>query len=274
MTAPAIDRAGSPVDRQRPGWVLAGVVLAVLLVFNGLLTFSVEVLYLPTYIGATPFPISAAFAAVINVVLVVGMGTVVSRPATMSLPVVAWLLGFVVCLSSGPGGDVMLADNWTTPFFLACGIVPAAAYLFWRSFVLPARTAGAARSGVTARSAAGRGAAAESAGGNRKAVKAAAAKSAVRKSAAEEGVTGKGATGTSAAENSTAGNSAGKSAAGDGGAGKNGAGKNTAGKSAAGNNAAGSSAAGNSAAPKSAGKSAPRKRTSGDSAPGRKSRGR
>lgn len=144
MTAPAIGRANSPVEDQRPGFVLAGVALVVLLVFNGLLTFTVEVLYLPTYIGATPFPISAAFAAVINLVLVLGMGTVVSRPATMSLPVLAWLLGFVVCLTTGPGGDVILTDSWTTPLFLACGIVPAGWYLFWRGFVLPARNAGKA----------------------------------------------------------------------------------------------------------------------------------
>lgn len=142
MTAPAIGRAGSLMQEQRPGFVLAGFALVLLLVFNGLLTFAVEVLYLPTYIGSTPFPISAAFAAVINLVLVLGMGTVVSRPATMSLPVLAWLIGFVVCLNTGPGGDVILTDNWTTPLFLACGVIPAGWYLFWRGFILPARHAG------------------------------------------------------------------------------------------------------------------------------------
>ncbi|WP_067893262.1 hypothetical protein [Nocardia vaccinii] len=135
---------GSPAQEQRPGFVLAGVALVLLLVFNGLLTFAVEVLYLPSYIGATPFPISAAFAAVINLVLVLGMGTVVSRPATMSLPVLAWLVGFVVCLTTGPGGDVILTDSWTTPLFLACGIVPAGWYLFWRGYILPARNSGKA----------------------------------------------------------------------------------------------------------------------------------
>ncbi len=141
MTAPAVDRAGSRTDVRPHGWALAGTLLALLLIFNGLLTFAVEVLYLPTYIGATPFPISAAFAAVINVVLVIAMGTVVSRPAAMSLPLLAWLVGFVVCLTSGPGGDIMLTDSWTTPLFLACGILPAGWYLFWRGFLLPAREA-------------------------------------------------------------------------------------------------------------------------------------
>ncbi|MQY19843.1 hypothetical protein [Nocardia macrotermitis] len=144
MTAPTIGRTESSAEEQRPGYLLAGVALAVLLVFNGLLTFAVEVLYLPSYIGATPFPISALFAAVINLVLVMGMATVVSSPAMMSLPVLVWLVGFVVCLTTGPGGDVILTDSWTTPLFLACGVIPAGGYLFWRGYVLPARNAGKA----------------------------------------------------------------------------------------------------------------------------------
>jgi hypothetical protein len=139
VTAPVIDRAHA--EPRPPGWALVGGLLAGVLTFNGLLSFAVEVLYLPTYIGSVPFPISAAFAAVGNILLVMGMGSVVSRPAPMALPVLAWLVGFVICLSSGPGGDVMLTNDWTTPLFLACGVVPVGWYLFWRGFLRPARAA-------------------------------------------------------------------------------------------------------------------------------------
>lgn len=139
MTAPSIDRAGAEADIKPPGWALVGALLAGVLTFNGLLSFAVEALYLPAYLGSTPFPISAAFAAIGNVLLVLGMGTVVSRPAAMGLPVIAWLIGFVICLSTGPGGDVILTDTWTTPLLLACGVVPAGWVLFRRAFVLPAR---------------------------------------------------------------------------------------------------------------------------------------
>jgi hypothetical protein len=141
VTASVVDRTGSRPEARPPGWALVGGLLAGVLAFEGLLSFAVEVLYLPAYLGSTPFPISAAFAAVGNVLLVLGMGTVVARPAALALPVVAWLIGFVVCLSTGPGGDVILTDNWTTPLFLACGVVPAGWVLFRRAFVLPAREA-------------------------------------------------------------------------------------------------------------------------------------
>ncbi|WP_216899428.1 hypothetical protein [Nocardia alni] len=139
MTAPVTDTARA--EPRPAGWALAGGLLAGLLVFNGLLSFAVEVLYLPTYLGSVPFPISAAFAAVVNILLAMGMGTIVSRPAAMALPVLAWLIGFVICLSPGPGGDVILTNDWTTPLFLACGIVPVGWYLFWRGFMRPARQA-------------------------------------------------------------------------------------------------------------------------------------
>jgi hypothetical protein len=114
---------------------LLGGVLAAVLVFDGLLSLVLEVLYLPLYLGTTPFPITAAVAAVVNVVLVRAMGVVVTRPAAMSLPLLAWLLGFLICASAGPGGDVLLTDNWPTPLLLASGAVPAGFYLFRRAFI-------------------------------------------------------------------------------------------------------------------------------------------
>ncbi len=129
MTA-AVDRLPAPAEGRGLAWSVLGAVL----VLDGLLTLALEVLFLPLYIGGTPVPISAAVAAVVNIALIAGMGAVVARPAAMSLPLVAWLLGFLFCSTAGPGGDVMLTDNWASPLLLACGLVPAGFYLFRRAF--------------------------------------------------------------------------------------------------------------------------------------------
>ncbi|MQY28560.1 hypothetical protein [Nocardia aurantia] len=118
-------------------WALLGALLAGVLVFDGLLTLVLEVLFLPSYLGGTPFPISALVAAFVNVLLVRGMATVATRPAALSLPLVAWLLGFLVCSTTGPGGDILLVDSWTAPLLLACGLVPAGFVLFRRTFLRP-----------------------------------------------------------------------------------------------------------------------------------------
>ncbi|MFI5777939.1 hypothetical protein [Nocardia sp. NPDC051570] len=133
MTAASIDRVRGADQARGPAWSVLGAVL----VLDGLLSLALEVLYLPTYVGSTPVPISAGVAAVVNVALIAGMGVVVTRPAALSLPLVAWLLGFLICSTAGPGGDVMLTDDWTSPLLLACGLVPAGFYLFRRAF--PAR---------------------------------------------------------------------------------------------------------------------------------------
>ncbi|WP_235916295.1 hypothetical protein [Antrihabitans cavernicola] len=105
------------------------VVLA-LLIFDGLLTVALEVLFLPTYIGSWPFPLSAVVAALVNVLLVVGARTVTDRTGEASLPLVAWGLGFMVALFGGPGGDVMLLASWPTILLLVLGVAPAGWVLF------------------------------------------------------------------------------------------------------------------------------------------------
>lgn len=114
-------------------WPMAGL-LAAVLVFDGLLTLVLEVLFLPIYVGGHPFPITAVIAAVVNVLLVRAMGLVVTRPAAMGLPLIAWLFGYLVCASPGPGGDIMLVADWTAALLLALGLAPAAFYLFRRAF--------------------------------------------------------------------------------------------------------------------------------------------
>ncbi|MFF0491604.1 hypothetical protein ACWDSJ_20250 [Nocardia sp. NPDC003482] len=135
MTAAAVGRAG--VAARGPVWGVVGALVAGVLVVDGVLSLALEVLYLPMYVGATPVPVTAAVAAVVNVLLVAGMGVVASRPAALGLPLIAWLLGYLICSTAGPGGDVLLPADWTALLLLACGLIPAGFYLFRRAF--PAR---------------------------------------------------------------------------------------------------------------------------------------
>lgn len=137
MTSAVPNRTASLPGGSRYAWPVLGGLLAAVLVFDGLLAVILEVLYLPLHIGATAFPIAALVAAVVNVLLVMGMRVVAARPAAMALPVMAWLFGFLICSTTGPGGDVLLTDSWTSPLLLACGIVPVGLYLFRESFLRP-----------------------------------------------------------------------------------------------------------------------------------------
>ncbi|MEU2042894.1 hypothetical protein [Nocardia niwae] len=134
MTTKIDDHAGdrAPVAAEathRPMGV-AGLAILVLLILNALLTLALEVLYLPTYLGSVAFPISAVVAGVVNVLLVAGARSVSRRPAVLGLPLVVWTFGFLVCASTGPGGDVLLGSDWRTALLLFAGLLPPLAYLY------------------------------------------------------------------------------------------------------------------------------------------------
>ncbi|MBF6339442.1 hypothetical protein IU450_26625 [Nocardia abscessus] len=135
MTTKVDDHAGdhAPVAAgatRLPVSVALGQVIVVLLIFDALVTLALEVLYLPTYLGSLAFPVSVVAAGVVNVLLVAGVRTVTRRPAVLGLPVVAWAFGFLVCASRGPGGDVLLGNDWRTALLLFSGLLPPLAYIY------------------------------------------------------------------------------------------------------------------------------------------------
>lgn len=119
--------AASPVLIPAP--ILDRTILG-LLVFDGLLSLLLGVLYLPTYLGTVPFPISAFISGAVNVALVFGARTVTDRIGLQSLPLVAWICGFLVCATAGPGGDVLLTQSWETLLFLVVGAGPPVVLLY------------------------------------------------------------------------------------------------------------------------------------------------
>lgn len=106
--------------------------ILVVLVIDAFITLALEVLYLPTYFGSTAVPLSGVLAGVVNILLVMGARAVSTRVAAMFLPLAAWTFGFLVCASTGPGGDIMLASDWRTVLLLFCGLVPPLIYLYIR----------------------------------------------------------------------------------------------------------------------------------------------
>jgi hypothetical protein len=120
MTIAATDSEHGIVDR----------LLLALLVFDGFLTALLAVLFLPAHLGSVAMPVSALVAGVVNVLLVWGARSVSGTVGRASWPLVAWFVGFLVCMVGGPGGDGLLPADWRTLLLLAAGLLPPIVLLF------------------------------------------------------------------------------------------------------------------------------------------------
>lgn len=101
-------------------------ILAVLAV-DGFVVAVLEVLYLPTYLGGAQFPISILVAAVVNVALVLVTTRITQRGVLVLAPLLAWVLGLVVCMMQVPGGSIVLTqtEHTRTLLLLLMGLGPA-----------------------------------------------------------------------------------------------------------------------------------------------------
>ncbi|WP_206615784.1 hypothetical protein [Rhodococcus xishaensis] len=101
-----------------------------LLTLDGFLCAVLTVLFLPAYIGTAPFPVSILVAAGVNLLLVVGARQFTDRVLVAALPLFGWLFGFGICTIGGPGGDVLVFEDWRTLLLFVAAILPAGVYLF------------------------------------------------------------------------------------------------------------------------------------------------
>ncbi|NUS45504.1 MAG: hypothetical protein HOQ24_17660 [Mycobacteriaceae bacterium] len=119
-------------------WLASRVVLA-LLVLDGFVTAVLEVLYLPTYLGQYPFPLSVALAAVLNAALVFAAATVAAGSGLrMAAPLIAWITGLACCaFALAPGGSILLTAGMSgrALLLLIVGATPAALYAMFTSRV-------------------------------------------------------------------------------------------------------------------------------------------
>jgi hypothetical protein len=88
-----------------------------------------EVLYLPVYIGTVAVPFGALGAALTNAMLVYAAGWFTTRTSVAALPVIGWLVAVLVLSSGGPGGDVLVPNDWRALLLFGLGLLPAAVIL-------------------------------------------------------------------------------------------------------------------------------------------------
>ncbi|GAA0513685.1 hypothetical protein GCM10011581_04500 [Saccharopolyspora subtropica] len=106
-----------------------GVVFGFLLL-DAVLLALIELLFLPSYIGAVQFPITAAVAAVTTPLLVAEAARISPRRRVAGAPLVVWFATVFVVGMFGPGGDVVLLGNdWRTLLLIGGGALPGALML-------------------------------------------------------------------------------------------------------------------------------------------------
>ncbi|MGH3433947.1 MAG: hypothetical protein ACRDQB_14040 [Thermocrispum sp.] len=119
-------------------------VLLTLLLVNAVLLATVELFFAPLRLDGsllpmadwTPVPVSLLLAAVTTPWLVSQTARLAAKMAAPSwlagVPLVLWVLTVVVLGLTGPGGDLVLPQDWRGVGLLAAGVVPGALVLGMR----------------------------------------------------------------------------------------------------------------------------------------------
>jgi hypothetical protein len=105
------------------------------LAVDGVLSAIGGALFLPSYIGAVPFPISSLVSGVLNGALVWLAGRWTTSVRVAVLPLWTWLLAVLFMGQTGPGGDVIFAGRGIMAYglflLLAAGLAPSV-WVLWR----------------------------------------------------------------------------------------------------------------------------------------------
>jgi hypothetical protein len=126
------------VNPRRPA--VRDEVLFTLVLIDAVLLATLELLFLPlrvrdlTDVGPDwltdqSVPISILVALVTGPLLVIAAAGVTRRPMTASAPLLVWLLAMLAVGAFGPGGDVLLLNDWRSVVLLAAGTLPGAMVL-------------------------------------------------------------------------------------------------------------------------------------------------
>ncbi|AKS32966.1 hypothetical protein [Mycolicibacterium goodii] len=129
LTAQSV-RVAANTDDADP--VFTGIVLT-LLAIDGVISAVVGALFLPVYLGAIPFPISAVLTGAVNLALVWAGAHRSDSLLRAGLPLWTWLATVVVMTLGGPGDDLIFAGTGIYAFgamiFIVVGALPAAWFL-------------------------------------------------------------------------------------------------------------------------------------------------
>jgi len=116
---------------QRSHLTVVRVAILALLAVDGVLSAIGGALFLPSYVGSIPFPISALASGLVNAALVWAARQWTSRNAVAALPVWTWLLTVFVMARPGPGGDVVFAGRGITAYSPFLLLAAGALLPFW-----------------------------------------------------------------------------------------------------------------------------------------------
>jgi hypothetical protein len=111
-------------DRLTPGQVL----FLVLLVFDTVLLAVLELFFLPLRIGVVPVPVTVLVGAVTTPWLVSTTGKLV-RPGLSWVPLAVWVVVVFGFGLLGPGGDLVLIQDWRALVLLGASALPGALVL-------------------------------------------------------------------------------------------------------------------------------------------------
>lgn len=100
--------------------------LLVLLLVDTVLLATLELFFLPLRVnGTVPIPFTVVVAVLTTPLLVVQAGRLV-HPRAAFAPLALWVLTVVVLSLMGPGGDLVLVQDWRALLLIAGGALPAA----------------------------------------------------------------------------------------------------------------------------------------------------
>lgn len=101
------------------------VLLLLLLVVDTVLLAVLELFFLPLRIGVVPVPVTALVGAVTTPWLVSTTGKLV-RPGLSWVPLAVWVVVVFGVGMLGPGGDVVLIQDWRALVLLGASALPGA----------------------------------------------------------------------------------------------------------------------------------------------------
>ena len=144
LEARALKALGDPDNLTRFDYIILGV-----LCVDGFLLGIASVLFLPSYLGAVPFPVSVFAAAVGNILLVEAARRLGIGRALAALPAAAWMIAVMLAYAGGPGGDIVIPAADARGLFLVLGglvpqadapacFLPVGGRLYFRKQQLPA----------------------------------------------------------------------------------------------------------------------------------------
>jgi hypothetical protein len=133
--------ARPPEGADGPGRAARAAVLTLLGV-DGVLSAVAAALFLPTYLGRVPFPISAVIDGLVNAALVWAGTHWTASLRLAALPVWTWLATIAAMTVGGPGDDFIFAGRgvmaYGVLFLIVVGAAPATALLWWLRYRNPA----------------------------------------------------------------------------------------------------------------------------------------